>query len=56
MAASAVFLGVTGVAAYNRPIARALHEHETWPILAFATAYTIFAGGFGLVVFGGGEA
>jgi hypothetical protein len=120
MAASAVFLGITGVAAlfapdeilhaagipsspflpslvqlcaallfgfamtnwmikgsrvggiYNRPIALgnlihfavgaitldrfALHGHEAWPMLVFATIYTIFAVGFGLVVFGGGEA
>jgi len=119
MAASAVFLGITGVAAlfapdeilraaaipsspflpplvqlcaallfgfamtnwmikgsrvggiYNRPIAFgnlvhfmigaitldrfALHGHEAWPLLVFATIYTIFAVGFGVVVFGGGE-
>ncbi|HEV7572922.1 MAG TPA: hypothetical protein VGQ21_15595 [Thermoanaerobaculia bacterium] len=57
---------------YNRPIALgnmihfaigaitldrfALHGHEAWPMLVFATVYTIFAVGFGLVVFGGGEA
>jgi hypothetical protein len=56
---------------YNRPIALgnlihfaigaitldrfALHGHEAWPMLVFATVYTIFAVGFGLVVFGGGE-
>jgi hypothetical protein len=120
MAASAVFLGITGVAAlfapdeilraasipsspflpslvqlcaallfgfamtnwmvkgsrvggiYNRPIALgnlvhfavgaitldrfALRGHEAWPIFVVATIYTIFAVGFGLVVFGGGEA
>jgi hypothetical protein len=119
MAASAVFLGITGVAAlfapdeilhaasipsspflpplvqlcaallfgfamtnwmakgsrvggiYNRPIALgnlvhfavgaitldrfALRGHEAWPVLVFATIYTIFAVGFGLIVFGGGE-
>jgi len=119
MAASAVFLGITGVAAlfapdeilraasipsspflpslvqlcaalllgfamtnwmaqgsrvggiYNRPIAVgnllhfavaaitldrfALRGHEAWPMLVFATIYTIFAVGFGVVVFGGGE-
>ena len=120
MAASAVFLGITGVAAlfapdeilhaanvpsspvlpplvqlcaallfgfamtnwmvkgsrvggiYNRPIALgnlihfaigaitldrfALRGHEAWPLLVFATIYTIFGVGFGLVLFGGGEA
>ncbi|HEX3577174.1 MAG TPA: hypothetical protein VHY33_01315 [Thermoanaerobaculia bacterium] len=120
MAASAVFLGITGIAAlfapdeilratgipsspflpplvqlcaalllgfamtnwmakgsrvggiYNRPIAVgnllqfavgaitldrfALHGHEVWQILVFAAIYTIFAIGFGLVVFGRGEA
>jgi hypothetical protein len=56
---------------YNRPIAVgnllhfavgaitldrfALHGHEAWPMLVFATIYTIFAVGFGVVVFGGGE-
>jgi len=34
----------------------ALRGHEAWPMLVFATIYTIFAVGFGLVVFGGGEA
>ncbi|MGA8806496.1 MAG: hypothetical protein WB973_01375 [Thermoanaerobaculia bacterium] len=54
---------------YNRPIALgnlvhvmigaitldrfALHGHEAWPLLAFATIYTLFAVGFGVVVFGG---
>jgi hypothetical protein len=120
MAASAVFLGITGVAAlfapdeilraanvpaspflptliqlcaalllgfamtnwmvkgsrvggiYNRPIAVgnllhfavgaitldrfALHGHEAWPVIALAAVYTLFAVGFGLVVFGRGEA
>jgi hypothetical protein len=119
MAASAVFLGITGVAAlfapdeilraasipsspflpplvqlcaalllgfamtnwmakgsrvggiYNRPIAVgnllhfaaaaitldrfALRGHEAWPMLVFATIYTIFAIGFGVVVFGRAE-
>jgi hypothetical protein len=57
---------------YNRPIAVgnllhfaigaitldrfALRGHEAWPVLALATAYTVFAVGFGVVVFGGGEA
>jgi hypothetical protein len=56
---------------YNRPIAVgnllhfavgaitldrfALRGHEAWPVLVFATIYTIFAVGFGVVVFGGGE-
>jgi hypothetical protein len=57
---------------YNRPIAVgnllhfavgaitldrfALHGREAWPVLVFATIYTLFAVAFGLVVFGGGEA
>ena len=57
---------------YNRPIAVgnllhfavgaitldrfALRGHEAWPVLVIATIYTLFAVGFGLVVFGGGEA
>ncbi|MBV8544528.1 MAG: hypothetical protein JO088_07255 [Acidobacteria bacterium] len=56
---------------YNRPIAVgnllnfavgaitldrfALRGHEAWPMLVFATVYTLFAVAFGLVVFGGGE-
>jgi hypothetical protein len=56
---------------YNRPIALgnllhfavgaitldrfALRGHEAWPMLVFATIYTIFAVAFGLVVFGRGE-
>jgi hypothetical protein len=56
---------------YNRPIAIgnlvhfavgaitidrfALRGHEAWPVLVFATIYTIFAVGFGVVVFGAGE-
>ena len=57
---------------YNRPIAMgniihfavgaitldrfALRGHHTWPVLVLATVYTLFAVGFGLVVFGPGEA
>jgi len=57
---------------YNRPIAIgnllhfavgaitldrfALHGHEAWPVIALAAIYTLFAVGFGLVVFGPGEA
>ena len=57
---------------YNRPIAVgnllhfavgaitldrfALRGHEAWPVIAFAAIYTLFAVGFGLVVFGRGEA
>jgi hypothetical protein len=33
----------------------ALRGHEAWPVLVFAMIYTIFAVGFGIVVFGGGE-
>jgi hypothetical protein len=56
---------------YNRPIAIgnavhfmvgaitldrfALRGHLAWPVLAFAAIYTLFAVGFGLVVFGRGE-
>lgn len=56
---------------YNRPIALgnllhfavgaitldrfALHGHEPWPVIALAAIYTLFAVGFGLVVFGPGE-
>jgi hypothetical protein len=56
---------------YNRPIALgnflhfaigaitldrfALYGHEPWPLLALATVYTVFAIGFGLIVFGPGE-
>jgi hypothetical protein len=56
---------------YNRPIALgnllhfavgaitldrfALRGHEAWPMLVFATIYTIFAVAFGLVVFGRAE-
>jgi hypothetical protein len=57
---------------YNRPIAVgnllhfavgaitldrfALRGHEAWPMLVFATIYTIFAVAFGVVVFGRGDA
>lgn len=57
---------------YNRPIAIgnllhfavgaitldrfALHGHEAWPAIALASIYTLFAVGFGAVVFGPGEA
>jgi len=57
---------------YNRPIALgnlvhfavgaitldrfALRGHEAWPMLVIATIYTIFAIGFGLVIFGRGNA
>jgi hypothetical protein len=57
---------------YNRPIALgnllhfavgaitidrfALRGHEAWPMLALAAIYTLFAVGFGVVVFGRGEA
>jgi len=57
---------------YNRPIAVgnllhfavgaitldrfALHSHQAWPVIALAAIYTLFAVGFGLVVFGPGEA
>jgi hypothetical protein len=34
----------------------ALRGHEAWPVLVLATIYTLFAVGFGLVVFGRGEA
>jgi hypothetical protein len=56
---------------YNRPIAVgnllhfavgaitldrfALHGHNAWPVIALAALYTLFAVGFGLVVFGRGE-
>jgi hypothetical protein len=120
MAASAIFLGITGIAAlfapdeilraanvpsspllpllvqlcaalllgfamtnwmvkgsrvggiYNRPIAIGnlvhfavgaitldrfgLRGHEAWPVIALAVVYTLFAVGFGVVVFGRGEA
>lgn len=57
---------------YNRPIAignllhfavgaitldrLALRGHEAWPVIALAAIYTLLAVGFGLVVFGPGEA
>jgi hypothetical protein len=57
---------------YNRPIALgnllhfavgaitldrfALRGHEAWPVLALAAVYTLFAVGFGVVVFGRGDA
>jgi len=56
---------------YNRPIAVgnllhfavgaitldrfALRGHEAWPVIVLAVIYTLFAVGFGLVVFGRGE-
>jgi len=56
---------------YNRPIAVgnllhfavgaitldrfALRGHEAWPVIVLAAIYTLFAVGFGLVVFGRGE-
>jgi hypothetical protein len=56
---------------YNRPIAMgniihfavgavtldrfALHGHYAWPVIALAVIYTLFALGFGVVVFGRGE-
>lgn len=57
---------------YNRPIAVgnllhfavgaitldrfALHGHFAWPVIVIAAIYTLLAVGFGLVVFGPGEA
>jgi hypothetical protein len=57
---------------YNRPIAMgniihfavgaitldrfALHGHSAWPVIALAVVYTLFALGFGVVVFGRGDA
>jgi hypothetical protein len=56
---------------YNRPIAIgnivhfaigaitldrfALRGHEAWPVIALAVVYTLFAAGFGVVVFGRAE-
>ncbi len=33
----------------------ALRGHEAWPVIALAVVYTLFAVGFGVVVFGRGE-
>jgi len=57
---------------YNRPIAMgniihfavgaitldrfALRGHQSWPVIALCVVYTLFAVGFGVVVFGRGEA
>src|SRR2546430_1696217 len=57
---------------YNRPIAMgniihfavgaitldrfALRGHESWPVIVLCVVYTVFAIGFGVVVFGRGEA
>jgi len=56
---------------YNRPIAMgniihfavgaitldrfALHGHTSWPVIVLCAAYTLFAVGFGVIVFGRGE-